>query len=96
MSMKKPVVFSTNPGTMRMPTTLCLVRPGPGHWVCFCLTISARWKRISREQDEWNQEHMEDVEPGQDLRTGELATEQRRGDPGAGDRNRQDDRVGDA
>src|SRR3954453_21301632 len=33
-SMKNPPAFAANCGNMRMPTTLCSVRPGPGHWVC--------------------------------------------------------------
>ena len=39
--MKKPPALTENAGNIRMPTTLWLVRPGPGHCVCFCLTSSA-------------------------------------------------------
>jgi hypothetical protein len=46
-TMKKPPCFSAYRGNIRSPTTLLLVRPGPGHCVCFCLKTRPRWTLIS-------------------------------------------------
>ena len=49
----RPAISATTPclsayrGNMRSPTTLVLVRIGPGHWVCFCLKTRPRWTLIS-------------------------------------------------
>jgi hypothetical protein len=43
----KPVDLAANVGNMRMPTTLCSVRPAPGNWVCFCLIMISRCRPIS-------------------------------------------------
>src|SRR3954462_14820953 len=39
---KNPPAFAAYTGYSGYPTTLSLVRPGPGYWVCFCTTSMIR------------------------------------------------------
>ncbi len=71
------------------------VRPWPGNWVCFCRTTRARWAPISAGEDRRDQQHVGDVEPADDDVARERPAEDQERHPGADDRDRQHDRVGD-
>ena len=53
-------------------------------------------QRQQHDDQRGNQQHVDDVEPREDVGTGELAAEQQRRQPRPRERNRQRDRVGDA
>ena len=76
--MKKPPALIAYRGNIRTPTTLSLVRPGPGHWVCFCLTRQAHVDGDQGEQERRDQQHVDDVQPRAMISAGELAAEERR------------------
>ena len=40
---KTPPAFAAYTGITGKPTTLSLVRPGPGNWVCFCRATRTIW-----------------------------------------------------
>ena len=77
MTAKNAPPLAANTGRIRTPTTLPSVRPGPGNWVCFWYQTSPTCTAISASRMPGKQQHVDDVEPRDDLGAGELAAEQR-------------------
>ena len=93
---KKPPCLSAYRGNMRSPTTFELVRVGPGPLGVLLLEHQSQVDADQRKQSARDQQHMHDVEAAEDDLAGELATEDRRRQPGADHRDREHDRGGDA
>ena len=93
---KKPPALAMYIGKNGNPTTLRSVRPWPGNWVCFWNQTSIRWTVDQRQDDAGHQQHVDGVEPWNEVSARELAAEDEERHVRADERDGEHDALRDA